>query len=42
MSIAAFDQALADIAERLVARFGGRVAEHEVEGPRRHLTNGHG
>jgi uncharacterized protein YndB with AHSA1/START domain len=31
---AAFDHALGDIAERLVARFGGRVAERQVDGLR--------
>lgn len=32
MSRAEFDRALADIAERLIARFGGRVTERYVEG----------
>jgi hypothetical protein len=31
---ALYDQALADIAERLIARFGGRIIERYVEGPR--------
>ena len=33
MNKAVFDQALADIAERLIARFGGRVVERYVDGP---------
>jgi hypothetical protein len=32
---AEYDRALADIAERLVARFGGRVTERYVDAPRR-------
>ncbi len=32
MNRAAFDEALADIAERLIARFGGRLVERYVEG----------
>lgn len=31
---ASFDDGIADIAERLVARFGGRVVERYVDGPR--------
>lgn len=31
---ASFDDGLADIAERLVARFGGRVVERFLDGPR--------
>lgn len=34
MNKAVFDEALADIGERLVARFGGRLAERYVEGER--------
>ncbi len=34
MNRAEFDRALTDIAERLVARFGGRVVERYVEGAR--------
>jgi uncharacterized protein YndB with AHSA1/START domain len=30
---ASFDQGIVDIAERLVARFGGRVLERHVDGP---------
>ena len=33
MNKAVFDQALADIAERLIARFGGRLVERYVDGP---------
>lgn len=31
---ASFDDGIADIAARLVARFGGRVVERYVDGPR--------
>ncbi|MCI0354538.1 MAG: hypothetical protein L0099_05800 [Acidobacteria bacterium] len=31
---AGFDQGIADIGQRLVARFGGRVVERFVDGPR--------
>jgi carbon monoxide dehydrogenase subunit G len=34
MMRAEYDDALADIAERLIARFGGRVMERSVDGPR--------
>lgn len=34
MARASFDDGLADIAERLVARFGGRLLERYLDGPR--------
>lgn len=34
MMRAEYDDAFADIAERLIARFGGRVLERTVDGPR--------